>query len=1354
MRKFSKVLSLILAFVLIIPGFTFAEGQPTVDSRELEVIERALENYGDIINPSEAIADVSLDEVYNEDDEVRIIVELESDPAIVYANERGISFESVNESIKDNLYNEINAEQNRVKSQINSAIDMDYINNFNTVFNGFSGIVRFSDIESIRAIPSVREVYISNEYEKPEPIEKDMLTSHDMINSYEAWALEYKGEGTTIAILDTGIDYRHRDMVLSEETETEHNEDSINALISEHNLPGKYFTDKVPFGYNYYDMNNQVIDIGPGASMHGMHVAGTAAANGDVKNGGIKGVAPEAQLLAMKVFSNDPLYSTTFGDVYLVAMDHSAKLGAEVVNMSLGSTASFFKPGNPEDIAITNAVNNGVVVTISAGNSGSMTYGLSGAPNYGLPWVENPDIGVVGSPSLNTDSLSVASVENTHYPVNQLTYKVNGETKQIGMMISGDLEHSDIIKDEVEFVECGLGYNADFEGKDLTGKVALIQRGDITFGEKIENAQKVGAIGVIIYNTVAGGDALQGMSFGTSNVNVPAGFIGLSNGLILKDLQEKKVSFPAEKINLPNPSGGKMSDFTSWGTTPSLELKPEITAPGGEIYSTLNNDKYGMMSGTSMAAPHAAGGSALVMQYIKSHAIYKDLSLGEQARLAKVLLMNTANPIIDQYGVEYSPRRQGAGLMDLYGAVTTQVRVVNADANEAKIELKDFEETSFTMNFKAINDSLTPKKYNIDTTVLSDYNMEEGDVYLNTLTSDYLDNTSEYPESLTIPANGEATFSVTVDFGENESIYRNMFIEGWVKLVDPSDNNDTLVVPFVGFYGDWNEPKVLDNMIFIDPVGSSYFNQSGFLRFNSAGKGYYYSGPQNTPATNLLMNPGQFSAELNGTGEIMPYLSFLRNALKVDYRITDKDGKVLTTVLKRQETRKNYSDGSKATVGMINAATWDGTVKGQVVPDGDYFYEIATTISYPGAEPQVKKVPITIDTVGPEITNAKFDPTTNKLTWTAKDKIKIAGFDLYVNGEYIESVDGVHEKEDYDFTFSPENLKSLGENIIEIAAVDELINVTSATVGHVTDNDSPFIYLYSPDLLEAYKNDEILVSNPDQVLELPDNSVIIRDKAYDRHYLATDTQAQLNLIFAYNLDETAYIKLDSDTIATIEGDTASFYDVPEYVRYYDAEGNITDRKVQLEPEEVVPAGVPLTFEGYVTNFVALDRVEIDGIEADIEYISDIQLPDTAGQLAYSGPAYKFTKTIYFEDGYHEISIKAISKAGQEDSIVRRIWVDDTSATLELTVLEREVGSAIAEIEVYMADNLGYLELYMDGSNEFLLDKKYNSLNTGSSEATHTLTVELEEGDNTFTFWVFDLAGNRTEKEITITRIIE
>ena len=131
-----------------------------------------------------------------------------------------------------------------------------------------------------------------------------METSNDMIGALPTWDLGYKGEGTVVAIIDTGIDPSHRDMVLSEGTVPKLTRQSLQGK----NLLGRYYTPKIPYGFNYYDMNHNIVDMGPDPSMHGMHVAGIAGANGDPENGGIKGVAPEAQLLAMKVFSNDPFY--------------------------------------------------------------------------------------------------------------------------------------------------------------------------------------------------------------------------------------------------------------------------------------------------------------------------------------------------------------------------------------------------------------------------------------------------------------------------------------------------------------------------------------------------------------------------------------------------------------------------------------------------------------------------------------------------------------------------------------------------------------------------------------------------------------------------------------------------------------------------------------------------------------------------------------------------------------------------------------------------------------------------------------------------------------------------------------
>ncbi|WP_346873766.1 S8 family serine peptidase [Clostridium sp. UBA5988] len=139
-----------------------------------------------------------------------------------------------------------------------------------------------------------------------------------------------------------------------------------------------------------------------------------------------------------------------------------------------------------------------------------------------------------------------------------------------------------------------------------------------------------------------------------------------------------------------------MSDFTSWGTSPDLRFKPEVTAPGGQIYSTVNDNRYESMSGTSMAAPHAAGGVALVVQYLKSKKV--ELKGREFVNLAKTLLINTAKPQIEkETNLSYLTRRQGAGLVQIYDAIKTNVSAVDQKGGAAIAlgELKN--ENKFTL---------------------------------------------------------------------------------------------------------------------------------------------------------------------------------------------------------------------------------------------------------------------------------------------------------------------------------------------------------------------------------------------------------------------------------------------------------------------------------------------------------------------------------------------------------------------------------------------------------------------------------------------------------------------------------
>ncbi len=158
-------------------------------------------------------------------------------------------------------------------------------------------------------------------------------------------------------------------------------------------------------------------------------------------------------------------------------------------------------------------------------------------------------------------------------------------------------------------------------------------------------AEKQGAAGVIVRGRVEHGDYV---SMALNKPTIPLVSLSIADG---NELEAKAkagkaltVTFDGKAVSTPNPVAGEMSDFTSWGVTPNLDFKPEITAPGGKIYSTLNANEYGVMSGTSMAAPHVAGGTALVMQRID-----KDFKVSGATRvkLAKTILMNTSRPQLD-----------------------------------------------------------------------------------------------------------------------------------------------------------------------------------------------------------------------------------------------------------------------------------------------------------------------------------------------------------------------------------------------------------------------------------------------------------------------------------------------------------------------------------------------------------------------------------------------------------------------------------------------------------------------------------------------------------------------------------
>lgn len=954
--RLKRTLALTLVFLMSMSSVAFGMsgssiGQKTIPALEIQKPERTLPDR--LLNPVEP------------QEKVRIIVELEKAPAIETATKKGLLYKEISTAERNTLEAAVESDQMSVQANVTKvAPTIEYLERFTTVFNGFSAEVDAEFVKEIADIKGVKAVYESTEYQRPE-VKPEMIHSKELVLAQRVWNdYNFNGKGMVVGIIDTGIDPNHKDMVLSPGV----NGSITQKLVEDHLAngsieDGKYYTNKVPFGYNYMDRNYEILDIGPDASMHGMHVAGTVGANGDEDDGGVKGVAPEAQLLALKVFGNDPLYPSTFGDIYIKAIDDAIKLESDVINMSLGSTAGYVDANSPEQQAVKRATENGVLVAISAGNSDM--YGSG----FFYPYAENQDYGLTGSPSVTHESFGVASIENSKITAYSYTYNVGEE--ELGRaiyLLANDVDPLKGEKSTFEVVDVGLGNPSEFAGKDLTGKFALISRGAIAFTEKGLNAQAAGAAGVIIYNNAAG--TINMVS--DSTIRIPYMSSLQSDGLAMKKLLDEgkivTVSFDGNFWGITNPSAGKMSSFTSWGPTPNLDFKPEITAPGGNIFSTLNDNNYGVMSGTSMAAPHVAGGSALIFERIMKD--FPEVTQAKRVQFAKNLLMNTAKPVELKAGQYVSPRRQGAGLMQLANAVETDVVVTDSATGEAKVALKEIKNNQVSFTLEAKNFSDVEKTYDVKTQLQIDSPVDAG-IYITipnnpsygqyVLTSE--DAEIDAPSTVIIPANESAVITVTVDLTniaeEVAKIYKyGFFLDGFVTLTDANEEvsgNVPLTVPFFGFNGNWDTAPIFDSFAWED---MTYWGYTAL----ADEQGNFIMAEEEFDIDRIGFSPNDDGIR----DQAIPVFSLFRNAKEFKVSVLDKDGKELRRIRTDEGLRKHYIKSATANPYTYNPNYgWDGKVDGEIVQDGEYFIELSGVIDFEGAKWQSIIFPVKVDTVGP-----------------------------------------------------------------------------------------------------------------------------------------------------------------------------------------------------------------------------------------------------------------------------------------------------------------------------------------------------------------------------------------------------
>ncbi|MDT8717445.1 S8 family serine peptidase [Clostridium sp. 19966] len=968
----------------------------------------------------------------------RIIVQLSDSPAINTTSSKDKA--KANEASVKNS-------QKDVISQVEKITGVKVKRSFGYLVNGFSIDAKLKDVNKIAALKGVKKVFEANVY-KP-----DMYYAKQITGATSVWNQDkYKGEGMVVAIIDTGIDYTHKDLKITDASKDKLNKTSVDAATSKLNH-GKFYTDKVPYAYNYADNNDNVIDTT--GEMHGMHVAGIVAANGadDPNFKSVAGVAPEAQLLDMKVFSNNPHNSdSAYDDDIIAAIEDSVKLGADVINMSLGSSSGFNDADSPEQIAVNNATDAGVIVCVAAGNDGESTNTNSWNQPENL--LGTKDTSTVGSPGTTPSALTVASMENTNLVGKALSVNIGSQTTS---MVYADVQGDDYssLKTPHDLVYCNLGNPDDFTGKDLSGKIALIKRGAIAFTDKVTNAEKAGAAGVIIFNNDGKNDFIQ---MSVTNYDIPALSVGNNDGdTLVKNISSVKVSIDGSLMGVENVDKDDMSQYTSWGPTESLDFKPEITAPGGDIYSLANNNGYQSMSGTSMATPNTSGSEALVIQSIKARNI--GLTGKDAVEFAKRTIMNTATVMNDKYNshVPYSPRRQGAGLINLPSAVTNNVIITDSTGN-AGVALKSFSETTKSFDLTLKNYGGRDVTYTLPAAkLLSEYNTEDGAIYEDAVNGGQV---SFDKSSVTVPAGGTAKVTVTINIPSDTSKFAtDNFVEGFVSFDSSTNSAPSLSVPFMGFYGDWAALNIVDK-----PADDSQSTTGATWLGTLTDAGFSFIDTADYDPDKLGFSPND-----DGLQDLVaPNLYMLRNAKNVTVQILDKNKIVLSNLYTQSNVSKTSLEdfvGGKTNGTTLSNAKWDGTIydaatgEYKAASEGQYYYRILATADYPGAQAQTTDIPVKIDNTAPTETISSAVANTDgtyHIQWTASDTgtgIYSQLILLYVNNQLVLVNKGVSTDASVvknfkqtgnnfsaDITVNPES-----RNNVAIAMLDNAENISVAS---------------------------------------------------------------------------------------------------------------------------------------------------------------------------------------------------------------------------------------------------------------------------------------------------------------------
>ena len=1022
-RLFLSVLAItLMTAVIVVP----AVSSRFSDNTDLQPSDSVSKAPIAIVTPPDEKEKPKKETVRKNDESVNFIVELSAESLIDTVINSDGKYKNIPELVLSSdgktFLDSMKKNQAVVKASIQKLIsksDFSESHTYCAVFNGFSVKAPSSAKEKIEKINGVKKVYSDDTVLYEQDI-SDIIASTENISDQQMKLLNFSadldGHNTLITVIDSEFDVMHS-AFSSQPTVTKYDSDTLKYLFDTVNFSvdkncqfeSVFKSNKIVYAYDYGDDDTDTKEN----FSHGTSTA--ALIGGNDSENRFKGIAYNAQLAFMKVCGSDRI---AHADKILAALDDSAKLGTDIINISLGN----------EDISdifrspLDKLSKIGTTIICPVGNDG-----FTDQPTYDI------DYGTLNHISGYDSVIAVSSSTDPYISANYVTVDGNNF---LYSNVGEELEFAKLPEENREYIFLEKNENNEYDFSKAENKIAVIET---ALSEIQHHAQQAYFEGTAALAVIDSGNFENDRQLFIETKNIPVIVIDDNYTNYFAEYIEGTFDISENAVLADTVKGNTMSDFSSWGVTADLKLKPEITSVGENVFSANANGGYGYMSGTSFSSALVSGTYAVVFQYLQQFEWFNDLSSAERSKTVTSFIMSNAEPV-KQYDYEndellyISPRRQGAGRVDIESIIRSGAYLLTENALP-KASLGDSPDGKFNFSFTVKNVSHETNLFSIEHFISTDGYEVIDDELFNTRKpyslKEFADvkflHDGEEVTEIEIAGGEQAEISVEIELHTDEpkKFFPNGFyIDGYIVLENESGR--TLNFPFTAFSGEWGK---------IDPFYEELESKENSLvcvDYNADSEPVKINGYM---SKNMTGNFYEISQMKNSY--IVPNFRLMRDVYDFTVTVYDTDGRSLFS--------KNFGTVSKNSGELYRSFIYDSQDIAEFfsnLSDGEYTYTVqARTMTAQGTLSQdiySISYPFCMDSEKPDMLASKTYRKDGKiyLELSAKDNRHIGGFELYTA-----AYNSKNKK--YEYADKLEDLKTAGylpENAYIFEGIEEKEN--------------------------------------------------------------------------------------------------------------------------------------------------------------------------------------------------------------------------------------------------------------------------------------------------------------------------